>query len=205
MGVGRNLRELIDQYQLRATRIKGFKPPTLSYATIKGWASTFDWSNRATEYDANFEALKNEERQKVFANELVNDFGRVRKLVELAEFLESQLFEQDENGNFHNVWNPDVKGVGQGLEAMIVDIEKFNPAIIEQYRATLADIAKEVGGRVTKTEVAGNGGGAIETRNTNVVINAENAHDAGNILKQLAELGAIPPARGEGGHDPTTE
>lgn len=47
--------------------------------------------------------------------------------------------------------------------------------------------------------------GAIETRNTNVNINAENAHDAGNILKQLAELGAIPPDPSAGNHDPTPE
>lgn len=161
MGGGRNLRELIDQYQLKSTRIKGFKPPTLSYGTIKAWSTSFDWASRATIYDANFEALKNEERQKVFANELVSDFGRVRKLLELAEFLEAQLYEQDDDGNFYNVWNPDVKGVGQGLDAQIVDIEKFNPAIIQQYRETLADIAKEVGGRVAKQEVTGANGGAI--------------------------------------------
>jgi hypothetical protein len=161
MGEGRNLRELIDQYQLKATRIKGFKPPTLSYSTIKGWSTAFEWSERASLYDANFEALRNEERQKVFSNELVSDFGRVRKLVDLAEFLEGQLYEQDMGGNFHNVWNPDVKGVGSGLDAQIVDIERFNPAIIEQYRATLADIAKEVGGRVEKKEVTGANGGAI--------------------------------------------
>ena len=44
-----------------------------------------------------------------------------------------------------------------------------------------------------------------ESTNTTVNLNAENAHDAGNILRQLIELGAIPPERGEGGHDPAPE
>ncbi len=162
MGAGRSLRELSHNYSQQVTRNKRFKPPTEDYDNLRQWSSKFSWAERATEYDANFESLKNAERQAVFNQSLALDFGRVKELIELAEFLKAQLYEQDENGNFHNVWNPDVKGVGQGPDAMIVDIEKFNPAIIQQYRETLADIAKEVGGRVTKTEVAGKDGGKIQ-------------------------------------------
>jgi transposase-like protein len=56
-----------------------------------------------------------------------------------------------------------------------------------------------------KLEHTGAGGGAIKTRNTTVVVNAENAHDAGNILKQLADLGAIPPKPSEGDNNTAPE
>lgn len=170
MGPGRNLRELVDEYKLQSTRNRRFKPPTLDYGTLRTWSSKFNWAERATEYDVNFDALKNEERAKVFANELVNDFGRIRKLVALAAFLEGQLYEYsesepDEEGNkiirFHNVWNPDVKSIGGGEFAERVDIERFNSAIISEYRAILADIAKEVGGRIEKKELTGANGGAL--------------------------------------------
>lgn len=166
MGAGRKLSDLIHSYSRQVTRKRNFAPPTLDYETIRQWSSKFSWAERASEYDAVWEARKNEERQAVFNQALALDFGRVKELIELAEFLKEQLYEQDEDGNFHNVWNPDVKGVGQGSEAMIVDIEKFNPAIIEQYRATLADIAKEVGGRIAKQELSGANGGAIKTEAT---------------------------------------
>ncbi len=205
MGSGRKISTLIQDYSNKIKINKRFVPPTDSIGTLYQWSVKFNWDERSSEYDATWEARKNEERLQVFNQALALDFGRVRELIELAEFLKAQLYEQDEDGNFHNVWNPDVKGVGQGNDAIIVDIEKFNPAIIEQYRATLADIAKEVGGRVTKQEVTGKDGGAIKTEQINVNINAENAHDAGNILKQLAELGAIPPARSESGHDSEAE
>jgi hypothetical protein len=168
MGAGRSLRELVNAYQQTATIKRGFKPPTLSYETLRTWASRFDWAERATQYDSDFEAIKNEERYQVFNEALALDFGRVRKLVHLANFLEAQLYEQsepDDDGiaHFLNIWVHDVKSVGAGDNAERVDIERFNSALIEQYRATLADIAKEVGGRVAKQEISGKDGGAIET------------------------------------------
>lgn len=63
----------------------------------------------------------------------------------------------------------------------------------------------ELGKATQKNEHTGADGGAITTQNTSVVIEAKDAHDAGNILKQLAELGAIPPSPSEGHYDPDTE
>jgi hypothetical protein len=68
---------------------------------------------------------------------------------------------------------------------------------IQDYKAALAT-QKEINTLIglypaAKHEHTGKDGAPIETRNTTVVVNAENAHDAGNILKQLAILGAIPP------------
>lgn len=80
---------------------------------------------------------------------------------------------------------------------------------IQDYKAALAT-QKEINALLglyapTKTEHTGANGGAIETRNTNVNIQAENAHDAGNILKQLAELGAIPPDASQNDNNPAPE
>jgi hypothetical protein len=49
----------------------------------------------------------------------------------------------------------DVKVVGTGDAAEVVDIERFNSALFTQYRETLNDLAKEAGGRVQKQEVSG--------------------------------------------------
>lgn len=80
---------------------------------------------------------------------------RVYKLSLLAALLEKDLF-----GGF--IWTDQVKGVGSGEIAEIVDYEEFNAAEIIQYRGILDDIAKEVGDRVKRSELSGKDGGAIE-------------------------------------------
>lgn len=79
---------------------------------------------------------------------------RVYKLSLLAALMEKDLF-----GGF--LWTEDVKGVGNGPIAEIVDYEVFNSAEVAAYRGVLDDIAKETGGRVQKQEVTGEDGGAI--------------------------------------------
>lgn len=185
LGTGRTLPELLQKY----SEIQQDTTPTTSINTLQQWSSKFQWAERAAEYDADYEAIKNAERQAVMDYGAALDFDRVRRLKRLAEFLEQQIYEKGIGGDLHNVWLPDVKQIGAGEYAERVDIERFNGALISEYRATLDDLAKEVGGRKQKTEVSG----AIQTQQTNVNIQAENAHDASNILKQLADLGAIPP------------
>lgn len=196
LGTGRTLPELLEKYRETPQNTA----PTDSINTLQDWSKRFSWAGRATEYDADYEAIKNAERQAVIDYGLALDYERVRKLKRLATFLEQQIYEKgtsvDFEGNeinvYHNVWLPDVKQIGSGESAERVDIERFNSALIAEYRAALDDLAKEVGGRRQKTEVTGKDGGAIQTQQTNVTIQADNAHDASNILKQLADLGAIP-------------
>jgi hypothetical protein len=69
---------------------------------------------------------------------------RVRKLNELAERIEQSVIDR--------LWVPDVKGVGSGDAAQIVDFEYFNKAGVDAYRGVVDDIAAEVGGRVNKNE-----------------------------------------------------
>lgn len=158
MGAGRSLTELLKKYadsHLEA-------PPTLSIDTLKGWSSKFEWASRAQQYDINYEEIKNEKRAAVMNYGAALDFDRVERLKRLADFLEAQIYERNPDGVYHNVWTPDVKQIGGGDYAERVDIERFNAGILSEYRNTLNDIAKEVGGRSQKHEHTGAGGGAVQ-------------------------------------------
>jgi hypothetical protein len=65
---------------------------------------------------------------------------RVNRLQTLAALMEVDLF-----GGL--MWTDQVKGVGAGTAAEVVDYEEFNRGEIEQYRGVLDDIAKEMGER----------------------------------------------------------
>lgn len=157
MGTGRSLVGLLQKY----TDIYQDKPPTTSLATLKAWSTKFDWSDRATEYDADYENIKNAERQAVMDYGLALDYDRVNRLKRLADFLEQQIYERGEDGDYPNVWLPDVKQIGSGEHAERVDIERFNASLISEFRNILDDLAKETGGRKQRTEVTGANGGAI--------------------------------------------
>lgn len=156
IGAGRTLPILLSKYG----DMRQKAAPTQSLDTLQNWSRMFDWQERATAFDATWEARKNAEREAVMGYGLSLDYERVRKLVRLADFLEGQIYERDEEGQFRNVWVPDVKSIGGGDNAERVDIERFNSALLEQYRSTLDDLAKEVGGRIKKADVT-SGGKAI--------------------------------------------
>ena len=79
---------------------------------------------------------------------------RVTRLKQLASLLENDLF-----GGF--LWTDQVKGVGSGDIAEIVDYEEFNRSEVDAYRGVLDDIAKEVGDRKNINEVSGPDGDVI--------------------------------------------
>jgi hypothetical protein len=72
---------------------------------------------------------------------------RVYKLSLLAALLEKDLM----NGF---LWLDQVKGVGAGPIAEIVEYDEFNSAEVAAYRGVLDDIAKETGGRAARQEIA---------------------------------------------------
>jgi len=80
---------------------------------------------------------------------------RVTKLKQLAALLERDIF-----GGF--LWLEQVKGVGSGDVATIVNYEEFNKAEVDALRGVYEDIAKEVGGRKQISELTGKDGGAIQ-------------------------------------------
>jgi len=151
LGSGRSLTRLLEKY----TDLH-YNAPTLSLDTLKNWSKRFRWQERASEFDASWEARKNAEREAILGYGLAHTYERVRKLYRLADLLESQIYERGELGALHNLWLPDVKAIGSGEFAERVDIERFNSPLLEQYRKVLEDIAKEVGGRVQKQEVSVN-------------------------------------------------
>ena len=152
MGSGRTIADLAQKF----TDSHSGSQPTTSYGTLRKWSSDYNWAERATEFDAGWEARKNAERDAVLNYGLAHDYERVRKLYRLAAMLEAQIYERGMYGELHNLWVPDVKSIGSGEFAERVDIERFNSALLEQYRKVLEDIAKETGGRVQKQEIRHN-------------------------------------------------
>lgn len=157
-GPGRSLSALVQKYTEAHKRTS----PTESLNTLLKWSSAWGWVERAATFDMEWEHIKDDERRKVMQYGLALDFERVTKLKRLADFLENQIYESGEDGLFHNVWLPDVKQIGAGEYTERVDIERFNAPLIGEYRSVLDDIAKEVGGRIKKSELTGRDGGAIE-------------------------------------------
>ena len=86
---------------------------------------------------------------------------RVTKLKQLAALIELDIF-----GGF--LWLDNVKGVGSGDIAELVDYEEFNAGEVAAYRGVLDDIAKEVGGRVQKQVIAGDPDAPIAIATVNV-------------------------------------
>jgi hypothetical protein len=89
------------------------------------------------------EALIKAGEQDALTEGLAVKAERVKKLKMLAALMEKDLF-----GGF--LWTDQVKGVGSGDIAEIVDYEEFNAAEVVQYRGVLDDIAKELGDRKEK-------------------------------------------------------
>lgn len=156
MGAGRSLRKLLQKYG----KTRRNTTPTDSFDTLANWSSSFEWQLRAAAYDAETEAAKNEKRRQVMEQGLALDFERVTKLKRLARFLEGQIFasSQEDDGTdasgteYPNVWLKDVKQIGSGEDAERVDLVRFNASILAEYRAALADLAAETGGRKQKVD-----------------------------------------------------
>ena len=140
LGSGRSLRKLAKKYD----KTKRNTTPTDSFSTLGQWSSDFEWQQRASLYDGQLEALRNEKKRKEFEAGLALDYERVHKLKSLAHLLEQDLTVR--------LWLDDVKSIGAGEFAERVDLIRFNSALVEQYRGVLDDLAKETGGRKTKTE-----------------------------------------------------
>lgn len=153
MGPSRSLRALEERYNDDARK----SPPTRSLGTLAKWSSKFNWQARAEAYDAAIDAEKTAlaaaRRKEIMQSGVALDYERVAKLKELVDFLESQIAEGAEDGQRPRVWVKDFKRIGSGEFGETVEIERFNAALLAEYRAALDDIAKEVGGRRQRTVV----------------------------------------------------
>ncbi len=98
--------------------------------------------------DADIKVMIAAGEQQALSEGLALKGERVKKLKQLAALMERDLL-----GGF--LWLDQVKGVGSGDIATLVDCEEFNSGEVAAYRGVLDDIAKETGGRVVKQEVSG--------------------------------------------------
>ena len=128
MGPGRSLRELARQYNDHEQKLT----PTRSMGTLGNWSTRYGWQDRGEQYDAELETLKTAEANAVMQEGLALAHERVRLLKQLAEDL--QPF------------------VTVGFTKKGVEVTAVDSATVAQLRGMLDDIAKETGGRVTKTE-----------------------------------------------------
>ncbi len=149
MGPGRSLAGLRRRY----LEMPQNTAPTRSSTTLSKWSQAYGWPQRAETYDAKLEEEKNARAREIMETGLAAAHERVLTLKHLAAFLESQLYMQGPNNEYKNVWLKHVKQIGYGDTAERVDLERFNAALIDQFRGVLDDLAKETGGRVRKGEL----------------------------------------------------
>ena len=141
MGAVRSLRDLVAQYKLNPETA-----PSTSWTTVTAWSAKFAWVERAKIFEIIQQARDQEaydtRRREIMESGLALTHERLAKLNQLFGKLEGYL--SDEN----KVWLPDVKLIGGGKKSERVDIVRFNTALIEHFRGTLDDIAREMGQRM---------------------------------------------------------
>lgn len=164
LGPNRSLEKLATQFKSAA------KAPSRHLSTLKGWSSAFGWQARLDELAERAKAEAEEAEAQRMHEALFTGaalpYIRVEMLKKIAADLYAELTADDE-GNRR--WLPDVKQIG----AERVDIERFNSSEYERFFDALDDLAKETGGRQTKHEVSGPGGGPIPIRTVTVDIPLE--------------------------------
>lgn len=133
-------------------RASSFVPP---FSVSRGQVDYYRRTRRA-----DIAALVQAGEQEALSEGLALVGERVKKLKQLAAVMERDLF-----GGF--LWLEQVKGVGSGDIAQIVDYEDFNAGEVAAYRGVLDDIAREMGDRKQRTEFGGKIGTDITIRYVN--------------------------------------
>ena len=105
--------------------------------------------------DADIKAIVAAGEQEALSEGLAIKGERVRLLKQLAALLSKDIF-----GGF--LWTDQVKSIGSGESQEIIEYEEFNRGEVAELRATLDDIAKEVGDRSQRLEHSGPDGGPAE-------------------------------------------
>ena len=120
-----------------------------SIAVIASWSTKYEWVKRATAFD-DFRFKKQAETKQAEIDKIIAECGyasmheRVKALAEVANILKEDI---DAKKKLY-------------LSGKLG--ETFNKDLIDQFRGTLDDIAKEFGGRVVKKELTGKDGGVLK-------------------------------------------
>jgi len=102
--------------------------------------------------DVSIEEIKEQGETSALTTGLALKENRVKMLQGLADLLSRDIFK---NGL---LWTENAKGLGSGPDFERYDYKEFNAAEVRELRATLEDIASEVGERVKKQELTGKDG-----------------------------------------------
>jgi len=98
------------------------------------------------DYDIDLQKLRSEKDTLAINTGLAIRATRIQKLIDLAQMLEGDLKIKK------LLWTQNAKTVGNER----YDFEEFNEAEIRQLRGIYDDIAKETGGRITRTDITSN-------------------------------------------------
>ena len=105
--------------------------------------------------EIDIEEIKKQDEYNALNTGLAIKSERVKQLKTIADKLYVDLVDKG------LTWTEQVKGIGSGPLAEIVEYLEFNKAEIDAFRGILDDIAKEVGERQQKHEVTGADGDVI--------------------------------------------
>lgn len=122
--------------------------PSKWYELARKW----QWKERAAAYDAHLTAELEAEIESEKARVLVEGFAQRHRRIATLNAKAEQLLAMTEDPA--KIWLADVKSIGTGPTAERVDLVTFNAQLFHELRATLADIAAELGERVKKKELA---------------------------------------------------
>lgn len=105
--------------------------------------------------DVSIEELKGQGETSALKTGLALKENRVKMLQDLADLLAADIFK----GGL--LWTESAKGIGSGPTWERYEYKEFNAAEVRELRATLEDIAAEVGDRIRKQEITGKDGAPI--------------------------------------------
>jgi len=119
-------------------RADGFDPP-------------FEVSRQQVDYYRDKYSVKiNELREKAEFEALNEGLSKKSDRVALLKRLANKMVEDLFDDNLF--WTDEIKGIGSGDIAQIVEYEEFNASEIRELRGVLDDIAKEIGDRVQRVD-----------------------------------------------------
>ncbi len=196
MGPGRSLEKLLAVYLQRRQGGGEATVPARRLRTLEQWSASFGWQARLLEI-ANREAREAEEKQRAHIRSIMETgyalpHERVKALQELGTVIFGEMLERSGR------WLRDVKQIGSGETAQVIDIERFNAPGIEQFRGILDDVAKEMGQRVKRTELTGKDGGPIEVDETAGLTDRDRAMRIAAILESARQRAAEASLEGSG-------
>jgi hypothetical protein len=135
MGPSRSISGLYRYYQATDP----LNSPTRNSLYHFSW--DFNWAERADQYDIRLDAEKTRFANEVMKTGLAEAHKRVLELKRVADMLMEEISRPG------RLYIKDFKQVGQGKNAEVVQVIRFNSPLVEQYRGVLEDLAKETGGR----------------------------------------------------------